>query len=132
MYNLEAAGEEGAKFAEEYRAKTGHIPTYVEPSTVIGMMMLGEAVKVTKPVDGKMNVTELAKNLEKVKIKSALGEHSIRAGDHQVQAPIVVSKVTTDAKYKMDGTNMGFKPVRVLTAEEASGPLQASCKMQRP
>jgi branched-chain amino acid transport system substrate-binding protein len=132
MYNLEAAGADGAKFAEEYRAKTGHIPTYVEPSTVIGMMMVGEALKVTKPVDGKMNITEFAKNLEKVKVKTPLGEHSMRAGDHQIQAPFVVSKVTTDAKYKMDGTSMGFKPVRVLSAEEASAPLQASCKMQRP
>jgi branched-chain amino acid transport system substrate-binding protein len=132
MYNLEAAGADGAKFAEEYRAKTGHIPTYVEPSTVIGMMMVGEALKVTKPVDGKMNITEFAKNLEKAKVKTPLGEHSMRAGDHQIQAPFVVSKVTTDAKYKMDGTPMGFKPVRVLSAEEASAPLQASCKMQRP
>jgi branched-chain amino acid transport system substrate-binding protein len=132
MYNLESAGDEGAKFAEDYRAKTGHVPTYVEPSTVIGMMMVGEALKVTKPVDGKLKVAELAKNLEKAKVKTALGEHTMRAGDHQIQAPFVVSKVTTDAKYKMDGTPMGFKPVRVLSAEEASAPVQASCQMQRP
>jgi branched-chain amino acid transport system substrate-binding protein len=132
MYNIEAAGEEGARFAEDYKAKTGHIPSYVEPSTVIGMQLVGEALKATKPVDGKLNVTELARNLEKAKVKTALGEHSLRAGDHQVIAPIVVSKVIADAKYKMDGTTMGFKPVRVLSAEEASAPVQASCKMQRP
>jgi branched-chain amino acid transport system substrate-binding protein len=132
MYNIEAAGEEGARFAEDYKAKTGHIPSYVEPSTVIGMQLVGEALKATKPVDGKLNVTELARNLEKAKVKTALGEHSLRAGDHQVIAPFVVSKVTADAKYKMDGTAMGFKPVRVVSAEDASAPVQASCKMQRP
>ena len=71
MYNIEAAGEEGAKFVEDYKAKTGHIPSYVEPSTVIGMQLVGEALKGTKPVDGKMNITELAKNLEKAKVKTA-------------------------------------------------------------
>ena len=132
MGNVEAGGAEGAKFAEDYRAKTGHVPTYVEPSTVVGMTMLGEALKATKPQGDRLNVTELAKNLEKVKIRTPLGEHSIRAADHQVIAPVVVATVATDAKYKMDGTNMGFKPVRVLTAEEAAAPGEASCKMQRP
>jgi branched-chain amino acid transport system substrate-binding protein len=94
--------------------------------------MLGEALKATKPEQGKLNVTALAKSLEKVKIRTPLGEHSIRAEDHQVVAPVVVATVATDAKYKMDGTNMGFKPVRVLSAEEAAAPVQASCKMQRP
>jgi branched-chain amino acid transport system substrate-binding protein len=27
---------------------------------------------------------------------------------------------------------MGFKPVKVLTADQAAVPAQASCKMQRP
>jgi branched-chain amino acid transport system substrate-binding protein len=46
--------------------------------------------------------------------------------------PIVVSIVAQDAKFKVDDTPMGFKPVMVLTATEASTPAQASCKMQRP
>ncbi len=130
--NLEASGGEGARLAEDYRAKTGHVPTYVEPSTVVAITMLGQALEATPPRQGKLDVTELAKALEKVKIRTPLGEHSMRPGDHQVITPVVVAVVTTEAKYKMDGTGMGFKPVRVLTADEAAAPVQPSCKMQRP
>ena len=64
-YNIEAAGEEGAKFAEDYKAKTGHYPSYTEPQTVIGVTFLGEALKQVKPQDGKLSVPELAKALER-------------------------------------------------------------------
>jgi len=56
----------------------------------------------------------------------------MRADDHQALLPIVVSTVTKDAKIKSDDTDMGFKPVKAYTGEEASSPAQASCKMQRP
>ena len=56
-YNIEAAGE-GAKFAEDYKAKTGHYPSYTEPQTVIGVTFLGEALKQVKPQDGKLSVPE--------------------------------------------------------------------------
>ena len=59
-YNIEAAGEEGAKFAEDYKAKTGHYPSYTEPQTVIGITFLGEALKQVKPKDGKLSVPDLA------------------------------------------------------------------------
>ncbi len=57
-YNIEAAGEEGAKFAEDYKSKTGHYPSYTEPQTVIGVRFLGEALKQVKPKDGKLSVPE--------------------------------------------------------------------------
>jgi branched-chain amino acid transport system substrate-binding protein len=131
-YNIEAAGEEGAKFAEDYKAKTGHYPSYTEPQTVIGITFLGEALKQVKPQDGKLSVPELAKALEKVTYTSPLGTYTMRAEDHQVQLPMVVSKVGKNAKYKADGTDMGFEPVKVLAAADVSAPVQATCKMQRP
>jgi branched-chain amino acid transport system substrate-binding protein len=61
-----------------------------------------------------------------------MGDASMRASDHQVLLPLVVSVVAADAKYKADDTALGFKPVRTFTAAEAAVPPQASCKMQRP
>jgi len=61
-----------------------------------------------------------------------MGEEYMRADDHQVQIPMVVSVVSKDAKYKVDDTQMGFKPVAKFTAEQASVAPQPSCKMQRP
>jgi branched-chain amino acid transport system substrate-binding protein len=56
----------------------------------------------------------------------------MRAADHQVQMPMVVSTVSKDARYKADETDLGFKPVKRFSAEEASAPAQASCVMKRP
>jgi branched-chain amino acid transport system substrate-binding protein len=131
-FNSEAGGAEGDKFANDYKAKTGHLPTATEPQTIFGLAMVGEALKNTKPEGGALNVNAFAKALESAKIKTAIGEISMRAADHQAQIPMVVSTVAKDAKYKVDDTDMGFKPVKTFSAKEASTPAQASCKMQRP
>ena len=131
-FNAEAAGAAGDAFMADYKAKTGHLPIATEPQTVFGLEMVADALKRTKPEGGALNVNALARNLETTKLKTAMGEASMRAADHQVLLPIVVSMVTKDAKYKADGTELGFKPVKTFTAEEAASPAQASCKMQRP
>ena len=116
----------------DYKAKSGHMPVATEPQTVFGLEMVAEALKRTKPEDGALNVNTLARNLETTRLKTPMGEASMRASDHQVLLPLVVSMVSKDAKYKADETDLGFKPVKSFTAEEASAPAQASCKMQRP
>ena len=131
-FNAEAAGAAGDAFMADYKAKTGHLPIATEPQTVFGLEMVADALKRTKAEGGTLNVNALARNLETTKLKTAMGEASMRAADHQVLLPIVVSMVTKDAKYKADGTDLGFKPVKTFTAEEAASPAQASCKMQRP
>ena len=35
----------------------------------------------------------------------------MRKEDHQALLPLVVATVSKDAKYKVDGTDMGFKPI---------------------
>jgi len=131
-FNMQANGKQTEQFGEEYKAKTGHYPVFVEPNTVFGMMMVAKALNDTKPVNGKMNVTELAKNLEKVTIATPMGQSKMRAEDHQLLLPVVVSKVTKEAKFKVDGTDMGFTPVKLFTADESATPVQSSCNMQRP
>lgn len=130
-YNVEA-NKESEKFGNEYKAKTGHYPAYVEPQTIFGMQMLAVALKETKPAGDTINVTELAKNLEKAKIMGPMGEVTMRAADHQVQLPMVVSRVDKSAKFKVDSTDMGFKVVKTFSASESANPVQASCNMQRP
>jgi branched-chain amino acid transport system substrate-binding protein len=131
-FNAEAAGAEGERFVADYKAKMGHAPIFIEPQTVFGLEMVADALKRTKPEGNALNVNAFARNLETAKLKTPMGEMSMRAADHQVMAPIVVSTVIKDARYKADDTDMGFKPVKVFSAEEAGVPAQASCKMQRP
>jgi len=131
-FNPEAAGAAGERFVADYTAKIGHAPVFVEPQTVFGLDMVTDALKRTRPVGGALDVNAFAKALETGKFMTPMGEMSMRAADHQVQMPLVVSVVSKDAKYKADGTDMGFKPVKVFSAEAISVPAQASCKMQRP
>ncbi|MCW5297743.1 branched-chain amino acid ABC transporter substrate-binding protein [Herbaspirillum lusitanum] len=130
-FNIET-NKQTEQFGNDYKTKTGHYPTFIEPQTVFGMQMLGEALKQTKASGDKVSVTELAKALEKVRIETPMGETSIRAADHQVLLPVVVSRVEKNVKYKVDDTDMGFKLIKKFSAEEAANPVQSSCKMQRP
>ena len=131
-FNAESGGAEGEKFVNDYRAKTGSAPVATDPQTVFGLLMVGDALSRVKPEGGKFNVNAFARALETSKITTPIGEISMRAEDHQALLPVVVSTVTKDAKFKVDGTDMGFKPVKLFTAQEAATPAQASCKMQRP
>ena len=132
IFNPEIGGAEAAAFVADYKAKTGHNPVSTEPQAVFGLAMVADALKRMKPENGALNVNAFAKALEATKIKTSMGEMSMRAEDHQLQFPIVVSTVTKDAKYKVDDTDMGFKPVKLFPAVDAATPAQASCKMLRP
>jgi branched-chain amino acid transport system substrate-binding protein len=131
-FNPEAGGADGQSFVNDYKAKTGHIPVFVEPQTVFGLQMVADALRRTKPEGGALNVNSFAKALESAKVKTPVGEMTMRASDHQALLPMVVSVVSKDAKFKGDETDIGFKPVKVFSAEEAATPAQASCKMARP
>ncbi|MGF6528217.1 branched-chain amino acid ABC transporter substrate-binding protein [Variovorax sp. PvP013] len=131
-FNAEAGGAEGERFVNEYKARTGHAPAFIEPQTVFGMAMVADALRRTPAEGGKLNVNAFAKALETSKVVSPMGEMSMRASDHQVQMPMVVSTVAKDARYKADETDMGFKPVKRFTAAEASIPAQSACAMKRP
>ena len=130
-FNAEAVGEPGAKFVADFTAKMGHAPVFIEPQAVFGMEMVADALARTRPVAGKLDVNALVRAVETAHIKTPMGEVSMRAADHQMLLPLVVSTVSKDARYKADGTKLGFKPVRLFTAAEAAVPAQASCKMRR-
>ncbi|MDT7835080.1 branched-chain amino acid ABC transporter substrate-binding protein [Aquabacterium sp. OR-4] len=132
VFNGEAGGAEGAKFVSEYTAKTGHAPVFVEAQSVFALEMVADALRRTKPVGGALSVNAFARAMETAKIRTPMGEMSMRAADHQVLLPLVVSTVSREARYKVDGTDLGFKPVRVYSAEESAMPVQAACTMQRP
>ena len=128
-YNIELT--DGA-FPEDYRKATGHLPVYVEPTAVNGLKMFAAALKAAQPADKSVDVQAIALALENVSLKTDIGVQTIRREDHQTILPIVVSRVDRGVKYPVDGTDMGFKPVLTIPAEEAVYPVQASCRMKRP
>ena len=129
----DANGEATTKFAEEFKAHAGAYPINVQGHTTHGVWGIGEALKALKAKpDDKVNVKALAFAMEKVTVETSMGPVKMRAEDHQALIPLAVSVVAKDAQYKTDGTDMGFKTIRLLTGEQAAGPVSPACKMARP
>ncbi len=125
-----AAGD--AKFSEDYKAATGHYPVFIEPQTVFAIRALQQALSGLDFNGGDISVKDIALALENVTYESPVGPISVRKEDHQTIRPVVVSKVVKGAKYPVDGTDMGFEPVEVISGPDAIYPVQDSCKMKRP
>lgn len=132
LYNPEAGGEAGKAFAEDFKAIIGHYPLNEEPTSAFDTLMLGAALKSISVDGGKVDTLAIAKALETAHYDAPSGRWSIRKEDHQMQMPVTVSQVSTDAIYKVDGTDMGFKLVKVVPPEAASVPVDPECKMVRP
>ncbi|MDX6752477.1 branched-chain amino acid ABC transporter substrate-binding protein [Geminicoccaceae bacterium 1502E] len=128
-YNI-AAGEKA--FPEAYKAKTGHYPMYMEPQAVNGVRTLGKALEKVDFGGGEIDVTAIALALEDATLETDLGPITIRKEDHQAVLPVVVSRVEKGAAYTVDGTDMGFVPIKVIRGPDALYPVQDSCSMKRP
>jgi branched-chain amino acid transport system substrate-binding protein len=131
FYIPEAGGAAAKELFERYKALAGTLPTTSEVKSVMLAQML-QAALASVERGPKIDPTQIALALEKAKIQTPIGEMSMRAADHQASVPLVVSIVSKDAAFKVDGTDMGFKPVKVIPGPEAISPVQDSCKMDRP
>ncbi|WP_321366429.1 branched-chain amino acid ABC transporter substrate-binding protein [uncultured Celeribacter sp.] len=131
-FNAEVNPEETAAFMEDYKSVTGHYPSYVEPTTVFGMMLLQEALKTIEPSEDGLKAADLAVALENATAETPMGPISMRAADHQIIQPMIVQEVSRDAAFKADDTEFGFVPIKVISAADAEQPVQDSCQMKRP
>lgn len=132
LANMNSSDSYDQKINEDYKKRYGHFPIFAEPQAYQAVMALGEALKKVDFKGGPVDVKAIALALENVSYKSPYGVITMRKDDHQAYNPIVVSKVTREAKFKADGTDMGFQTVKVVPGAEAIFPVQASCKMERP
>lgn len=128
-FNPEVNPELSSAFVEDYKSVIGHYPSYIEPQGVFGMMLLQEALKSVTPTDNGLAASELVTALEQASVETPMGTMSMRADDHQAILPMVVQKVSSDAQYKTDETEFGFVPVKVISAADATQPVQDTCKM---
>jgi branched-chain amino acid transport system substrate-binding protein len=119
-------------FAQDYLKATGHLPVYVEPNAVNALKGLVKALETIKPNGGAIKGDDIARALENTTIQTDIGPIAMRKEDHQALLPIVVSRVEKGVKYPVDGTDIGFKPVKVIAPEAVVYPVQAKCVMQRP
>jgi len=132
LYNLEAGGKAGEAFAEDFKAVIGHYPYNEEPTAAFGTLLLGEALKKVSKPGGKVDILAVALALEDASYESPAGRWSFRKEDHQLLLPVTVSEVSKEARYKVDGTEMGFKLLKVVSPQDSAVPVDPKCKMDRP
>ncbi|MBZ6078725.1 ABC transporter substrate-binding protein [Microvirga puerhi] len=132
LYNLEAGGEAGKAFAEDFKSAIGHYPYNEEPTGVFSTLLLGAALKAVSKPNAKVDTLQIALALEDASYETPAGSWSIRKDDHQVILPVTVSEISKDARYKVDGTDMGFKLLKIVSPEDSAVPADPKCKMQRP
>jgi branched-chain amino acid transport system substrate-binding protein len=131
-YVAHAYSNSDEKLNEDYKAKTGHYPMFIEPQGFFAVGALQQALKSVNFGGGKINVTKIAQALENVTYQSPVGPISVRKEDHQTIRPVVVSKAVKNAKYPVDGTDMGLQQVKVVSGSETIYPGPDSCQMKRP
>jgi branched-chain amino acid transport system substrate-binding protein len=73
---------------------------------------------------------KVAKAMEGLKLKTALGEIEMRADNHQLLQPLYISTMSDKAKYDVEDTGLGFVTDGKVDAKETQ--LPTTCKMERP
>jgi branched-chain amino acid transport system substrate-binding protein len=132
VFNADSGGKAAQAYMEAFKSKAGVYPVGLANNGVISMEMLTQAL-TNLPKQDEVDVNKIALALENTAVKDwPMGELRMRAQDHQLELPLVVSVVSEDAQQKVDGTKYGFKPVALLSAEEVQVPPQEACKMKRP
>ncbi len=132
-YFPDSNGEKSVAFSEYYKSKTGNYPYNVQGDVVHGIWGLGEALKALKGKPGDaVSVKQIALAMENVTVDTDVGPIKMRREDHQAITPVTIAILSKDARFKFDNTDKGFKTVKLVPGSEATGPVQASCKMERP
>lgn len=130
-YNPEL-NEASKVFAEDYKAKSGHYPAYVEPYGVFGMQLFGAALQTLETGTDPVTADQIVLAMEATQIETPTGTLSIRSADHQAEMPMIIQQVSKEAAFKVDGTEYGFKPLKVYSGADSADPVQATCQMKRP
>jgi len=111
-------------FKKKYNDDLSMIATYT------GIALLSKAFKETHSTDP----VKVAKALEGMKVQSLNGMVQMRAADHQLQQPLVITTwVKADGKvvkHDQENTGYGWRTDAVLDA--ASATLPTTCQMKRP
>ncbi|KAB2698713.1 branched-chain amino acid ABC transporter substrate-binding protein [Brucella lupini] len=118
-------------FAEEYRKAYGRYPAYNDISASVSMEFIMRALQSVKG-EGDVAPAEIVAAIEGFSYDSAYGPQSVRIEDHQFLMPLVVTRVDKNAKYKADGTDMGFLPIATVEPDNLIYPVQDTCRMKRP
>lgn len=110
---------ESKAFVAAYTTKTGKAPTDVAGFAYLGMQTLFAGIEKAQSIDPKT----VAKGLEGLEFDSIKGKVTMRAADHQLEAPVYMGQVE-----QVDGKNRLVERV-TYPASETLPPPDGSCKL---
>jgi len=128
----------GAAAEAFYAAFKGRFPQPQDDYVHVRMQVLVEMLARAIERAGSEEAAAVARALEGAVLDPAWlgGLHSaqMRAADHQLQQPLVVSVMeragTPGVRHDVEGSGFGFRTLRRLPAEAAAQP--SSCRLERP
>ena len=116
------------EFAEMYKKATGKT-WYADRNRWVIEMFVAALEKA-----GTDDPKAVALALEGMSIEGPLGEIVMRASDHQIQIPMVLSEIDDKAPqtfiYNNEDYGIGFKTLDIVSKDDVSQP--TTCKMNRP
>lgn len=117
-------------FSDKFRKTTGK--SWYADRTRWMLWMFKAAVEKA----GSEDPAAVARALEGMTYPGAIGEVKMRATDHQILMPLVISEITKDVTpenrfiYNGEDYGIGFKTVAIIPQDKVT--LPTTCKMKRP
>ena len=125
------ATRESEAFYQSFRQR---FPKPEDDYVHMRMQLLIESLAQSIERAGSTEAKAIAAALETAQVSFAGQTARMRAGDHQLQQPLVVAVMDKQGapgvKFDVEGSGFGFRPVRQISPEQAEMP--HSCQMQRP
>jgi branched-chain amino acid transport system substrate-binding protein len=127
-----AGGAASDAFYERFRTR---FPKPEHDYVHMRMVMMVEMLVAAIERAGRVDAAAVARALEGQRYDTPLHQAEMRAADHQIIHPLVVSEMRkkgeTGVRFDNEGSGYGFRTVRTVPAS-AQAALQHRCDMKRP
>ncbi|MEP6964983.1 MAG: branched-chain amino acid ABC transporter substrate-binding protein [Polaromonas sp.] len=124
----------GAASEAFYQSFRQRFPRPQDDYVHMRMQMMVEALAQSLEKAGTVDAAAVAAAMERVTVKFAGFQGSMRSADHQFQQALQVAVMdrqgTPGVKFDVEGSGYGFRVIKTISAQRAEQP--SRCKMARP
>ena len=119
-YYWSMPGDRNAAFVKAFEARFKRKPTFVDADTYLSFELIHQAIVKAKSTD----VAAVRTALAGLKTATIVGDVEMRAADHQILRPLVVTQAVKVGEGKGDFTVKAIQPIATI-----SPALSADCRM---
>lgn len=119
-YYWSMQGDRNAAFVKAFEARFKRKPTFVDADTYLSFELIHQAISRARSTD----VAAVRTALAGLKTATIVGDVEMRAADHQILRPLVVTQAFKAGEGKGDFTVKAIQPIAKIAPE-----INAECKM---